>query len=67
MFQRDLVGTNVTIAPWLQDFSLFGVTYGPGEVRAQIDAARRNGINSFLLWNAGARYQGAALDVIPKA
>lgn len=67
VFQRDLVGTNVTIAPWLQDFSLFGVTYGPGEVRAQIDAARRNGINSFLLWNAGARYQGAALDVIPKA
>jgi putative glycosyl hydrolase protein len=38
-----------------------GVTYGPQEVAAQIKAAQDNGMPSFLLWNAGARYQGAAL------
>ncbi len=60
VFQKDLKGTTVAVTPWLQDFSL-GVHYGPAEVKAQIDAAKRDGIDSFLLWNAGAKYQGAAL------
>ncbi len=64
LFVKDLRGTTAQVAPWLQDFSL-GVPYGPGEVRAQIDAARRDGIDSFLLWNAGARYQSLALDSLP--
>ena len=65
LFLKDLVGSSARVAPWLQDFSLGGVAYGPGEVRAQIDAARQDGIDSFLLWNAGARYQGTALDGLP--
>ena len=60
VFQRHLQGTTVALVPWLQDFSL-GVAYGPDQVRAQIDAAKGLGITSFLLWNAGARYQPAAL------
>jgi hypothetical protein len=60
IFQADVKGTPTKIMPWLQDFSL-GVHYGPAEVKAQIDAAARAGVDSFLLWNAGARYQGAAL------
>lgn len=60
VFQHDLQGTRVALVPWLQDFSL-GVTYGPDQVRAQIEAAKSLGITSFLLWNAGARYQSAAL------
>ncbi len=64
VFLKDLKGTATRVAPWLQDFSL-GVTYGPGEVRAQIDAALHDGIDSFLLWNAGARYQGMALNGLP--
>jgi hypothetical protein len=64
-FQDDLKGTPTQVMPWLQDFSL-GVPYGAPEVRAQIKAAADDGIGSFLLWNAGARYTPDALDVIPK-
>ncbi|MER6046689.1 putative glycoside hydrolase [Streptomyces sp. NPDC001793] len=59
-FAKQVKGTGATIVPWLQDFSL-GVHYGPDEVAAQIRAAAGDGMNSFLLWNAGASYQGAAL------
>ncbi|WP_197319227.1 putative glycoside hydrolase [Saccharomonospora sp. NB11] len=51
---------HATVIPWLQAFSL-GVEYGPGEVRAQIEAAADLGIDSFLLWNAGCRYDPRAL------
>ena len=60
-FQKVLTGTNVTVQPWLQDFSLGAPKYGPAEVTAQIQAAKDLGIDGFLLWNAGARYQAAAL------
>ena len=36
-------------------------TYGPAQVRAQIDAARSDGINEFLLWDPGVVYDGAGL------
>jgi hypothetical protein len=52
-------GQAVTI-PWLQAFSLHR-TYGPAEIRAQITAAKDNGMDSFLLWNAACRYDPAAL------
>jgi hypothetical protein len=48
------------IRPYLQDFSL-GHRYGPNEVRAQIIAARRNFIKSWILWNPGNRYTWSAL------
>jgi len=48
------------IRPWLQDFSL-GHTYGPAEVRRQIEAAREAGVDQWLLWNPGSRYTKAAL------
>ncbi len=63
-FQRAATGTGVAMAPWIQDFTLHGVEYGPDQVRAQLDAARSLGIGSFLLWNAEVRYQGTALDPI---
>ncbi|MBB0243313.1 hypothetical protein FNQ90_04100 [Streptomyces alkaliphilus] len=59
-------GTGVEIVPWLQDFSM-GVQYGPEEVAAQIRAAADNDMSSFLLWNAGARYQAEALDIAAEA
>ena len=61
-FQKKVAGTTAQVMPWLQDFSL-GVTYDVAHVKAQITAAARDGIPSFLLWNAGCSYQGAALAV----
>lgn len=60
-FQAKIAGTGVQLVPWLQDFSL-GHTYGPAEVRAQIDAAASLGVPDWLLWNAGAVYTVNALD-----
>ena len=60
-FQRKVAGSNTAVIPWLQDFSLGGVKYGPDQVRAQLKAAADNGIQSFLLWNAEANYTAAAL------
>lgn len=59
-FQKKVAGTTAQVMPWLQDFSL-GVQYGVPQVKAQILAAQRDGIGSFLLWNAGCVYTGAAL------
>ncbi|MEX1004218.1 MAG: putative glycoside hydrolase [Acidimicrobiia bacterium] len=56
-------GTGAHVVAWLQDFSL-GVTYGPAEVRAQIEAARDAGVDHFLLWDAATTYTRAALDPI---
>ncbi len=55
------------LRPWLQDFSLYGVTYGAAQVKAQITAARKLGIQEFLLWNAGCRYTQSALAKKPTA
>ncbi|MFJ2558759.1 MULTISPECIES: putative glycoside hydrolase [unclassified Streptomyces] len=62
-FARQAKGTQTEIVPWLQDFSM-GSTYGPAQVAEQIKAAEANKMHSFILWNAGARYQGAALQQI---
>ncbi|MEI6479036.1 MAG: putative glycoside hydrolase, partial [bacterium] len=48
------------LRPWLQDFS-FGGTYGPTEVRSQIQATYDVGLNSWLLWSASNVYTEAAL------
>ncbi|MDZ5713007.1 putative glycoside hydrolase [Jeotgalibacillus sp. HH7-29] len=59
-----------TSRPWIQDFtaSYLGagnyLVYGPDEVKAQIDALYDNGINEFLLWNAGNTYTGG-VDYLP--
>ncbi len=63
-FQRVAAGSGVRLLPWIQDFSLYGVVYGPAEVRAQLDAAASLGITGFLLWNPNARYTATALTPI---
>ncbi|MDQ4068803.1 MAG: putative glycoside hydrolase, partial [Actinomycetota bacterium] len=60
-FQAKTAGTGARLVPWLQDFTM-GHPYGPGEVRAQIDAAASLGVADWLLWNAGATYTRGALD-----
>lgn len=60
-FLAKVKGTNCQVMPWLQDFSL-GVTYGVPQVQAQIKAAHDDGIDSFLLWNAGATYHAGSFS-----
>jgi hypothetical protein len=56
--------------PWLQDFtaSYLGAgnykNYGKAEVEAQIKALNENGIDEYLLWNAGNTYS-AGVDYTP--
>jgi hypothetical protein len=64
-FQRVADGSGVRFLPWIQDFTLYGVPYGPAEVKAQIDAAASLGITGFLLWNPNVRYTAGALTPIP--
>jgi hypothetical protein len=61
-FRRDVTGTPARLVPWLQDFSLGGVVYGPAQVRAQIAAARKIGVDEFILWDPGVTYTAAALE-----
>lgn len=49
------------VRPYLQDFSLRH-DYGPHEVRAQLIAARRNYVGSWILWNPSNRYSWGALS-----
>lgn len=42
--------------PWLQDFSIHGVSYGPDQVVAQIKAVNELGIQSWLLWDPSNKY-----------
>jgi hypothetical protein len=62
---RDFVelveGTDTRIIPWLQDFSMGGVRYGPDEVRAQIDASADAGAPEWILWSPGVNYTADAL------
>jgi hypothetical protein len=52
-----VVGSTGKLRPWLQDFSLPGMSdYGAAEVRAQIDAAEANGAVGWMIWNAASVY-----------
>lgn len=57
---KRLGGDYAKLRPYLQDFNM-GWHYGPHEVRAQIMAAKKNLLESWVLWNAGNRYNWAAL------
>jgi hypothetical protein len=60
-YRRALRGENVTIVPWLQDFSLRR-PYGLAEVADQVDAARREHVGGFMLWNPVGVYTQEALS-----
>ncbi len=48
------------LRPWLQGFTAHWLTgstnYGPRQIRQQIEATRRLGINEYLIWNSSNRY-----------
>ncbi len=55
-FKRVMGSAPAVLVPWLQDFSLDGIRFGPTEVAAQIRAATDAGARGFLLWNPSANY-----------
>jgi hypothetical protein len=66
-FRRELrrSGADPDLVPWLQDFSL-GHAYTLAEVKAQIDAARLQAADGYLLWNPSGVYtEGALAPVSP--
>jgi len=63
--KRRLGGTE-KLRPYLQDFSL-GFKYGPAQVRAQLRAARRQGVDGWILWNPLNRYTWEALKPFTEA
>jgi len=58
---KRLAGTGAMGRPWLQDFSLYGVTYGVEKVKAEIKAAEEQGFTEWLLWNPSVQYTVGAL------
>jgi hypothetical protein len=48
------------VRPWLQGFTAGWVhphqKYGAAQIREQIKAARKAGVNSYMLWNSSSRY-----------
>lgn len=58
---RRLSGTGAIVRPWLQDFSLSGVTYGVEEVRVQIQAVEEQGYTEWILWDPSVKYTEGAL------
>ncbi len=62
------LGENFTkLRPYLQDFSMGGVPYGPEEIKAQIKACDDLGIKDWLLWNAGSKYTAGGLKAKGKS
>jgi hypothetical protein len=55
-FRSAMLGRKAMLIPWLEDFSLTSARRPPGEVQAQIDAARRRHAKGFLLWNPNGVY-----------
>lgn len=53
------------VRPWLQDFTASYLRhymhYGPGELRAQIDAVYDAGYEEWILWNASCNYSWEGL------
>jgi len=45
------------VRPWLQAFSLYGVSYGAEEVRQQKRAVYDAGYDGWVLWHPGSKYE----------
>jgi hypothetical protein len=59
--QARLAGRHAHLRPWLQDFTLQGITYDAAKVRAEIDTSENNGALGWMLWNYDNHYTEGAL------
>lgn len=55
------------IRPWIQDFSIGGVTYTADMIKAQMKAVYDSGLDSWMMWDPSNKYTTAAYtkDVAP--
>jgi hypothetical protein len=62
IMNRERVGLRMVIRPWIQDFG-FGrfPAYTAAQVFAEMKAARDNGAQGWMIWNARANFTAAAL------
>jgi hypothetical protein len=63
--QMRVQGLRAEIRPWLEDFSAPWMGYpnhSPDHIRKQIQATYDNGIEGWLLWNAGNSYTESILE-----
>ncbi|MBC7897540.1 MAG: GTP-binding protein [Cytophagaceae bacterium] len=44
------------VMPWLEAMSIRGMTYGPAELREQIQGVYDAGLKSWALWNPGSKF-----------
>ena len=62
--RNENIETPSKLRPWIQDFTATWVKghirYGANEVKAQIDALKENGVDEYLVWNAGNYYSKEA-------
>ncbi|MFA4906121.1 MAG: putative glycoside hydrolase [Candidatus Margulisiibacteriota bacterium] len=45
-------GAKTKLVPWIQGFNMLSPNYGPGYIKAQVEAANDEGVEGFLIWNA---------------
>ncbi len=63
--KEKLPGMASKLRPWLQDFSLPGLSaYDTADVRAQIDAAEEAGVGGWMIWNAANEYHEDAFEPV---
>lgn len=54
-----VTGTNAEIRPWLQGFTLRVNNFGTSYIQKQVDALKDIGVLSYMIWNAGNKYDPA--------
>jgi len=59
--QTRAMGLDVIVRPWIEDFAYRG-PHDPSRVTAQMRGVYENGIEGWLLWNAGNEYSLPALE-----
>ncbi|HEX5581419.1 MAG TPA: putative glycoside hydrolase, partial [Gemmatimonadaceae bacterium] len=56
-WMADSAGAQVgEVMPWLEAMSIRGLSYGPAELREQIEATYDAGLKSWALWNPGSKF-----------
>lgn len=53
------------LRPWIQGFSLRGVTYGAAQIKAQIRALNELGVKEWLIWDSRCKYDEATFEKQP--